>query len=307
MYKIFVPIIIASMIGGQQVRAAETCGFSRAFQRPDEGGRQRVAVYEGTPEAALSGHRPLAFVSSLKVNTDGTRISYKVDDPRARNGAINDIRNAMRHGRTIAEFEAVAAAGWEPESSTWRILSKSVIEQSSDTGKPCVTADNYLVSMTADVAVAGGFNRVGDCDQAKWIDALTIPALVLPGDSPNEFDARTATTRSLVVVMTLGDPHRIAYGIVGDKGPADELGEASVEMNRILNGLPDGSVPRNYEDAVDHYQAPKSLVLVFPGTPNRLTRPIAPDRVRQAATERFEAWGGEERLTACLAEIPEAR
>lgn len=309
MSRIFVPVIIAALAGCQHVdvQTAEPCGFGRAFERPDERGRESVAVYEGRPDAAIGGNRPLAFVSSLKVNTDGTRISYKVDDPRARNGAINNIANALRQGQTIADFEAIAAARWEPESRTWRILSKKVIEQHSGTKKPCVAPDNYLVSMTADVAVADGWNRQGDCDQSKWIDALTIPALVLPGDSPNQFDARTATTRSFVVVMTLEGPRRLAYGIVGDKGPDDELGEASVEMNRMLNGLPDGSVPRNYKDAVDHYQAPRSIILIFPGTANRLAYPITPDRVRQAVTERFEAWGGEARLAACRAEIPEPR
>jgi hypothetical protein len=116
------------------------------------------------------------------------------------------------------------------------VLSPNVIEKHTKTGKPCVTAGNYLVSKTADVAVAGAWRRDGDGDQSKWIDALTIPSLVLP--SPSEFQARKALTRNFVVAMTLGQPRQLVYGIVGDTGPNNELGEASVEMNRILNGLP---------------------------------------------------------------------
>src|SRR5258708_4213153 len=185
----------------------------------------RVQVYNGAVEPGSGGSEVLAFVSTLKVNTDGTRISYKVDDPRALNGAINNIGNALRTGFTVSDFDRVARANWEPIAETWRVLSPNVIEKHTKTGKPCVTAGNYLVSKTADVAVAGAWRRDGDCDQSKWIDALTIPSLVLP--SPSEFQARKALTRNFVVAMTLGQPRQLVYGIVGDTGPNNELGEAS--------------------------------------------------------------------------------
>ena len=281
--------------------AADTCGLSAAFARPDERGTQHVQVYGGVAEPASGGSAPLAFVSDLKVNTDGTRISYKVDDPRAVNGAINDIRNALRTGSTIADFERIAANHWEPLDQTWHVLSANVIEKNSKTGKPCVTPENYLVSKTADVAVAGAWNRDGDCDPGKWLDALTIPALVLP--APSEFQTRKALTRNFVVAMTLGEPHRMVFGIVGDTGPADELGEASVEMNRILNGLPAGTIPRNGKDAVQRFQAPKSIILVFTGASNRLAYPVTPQRISEQVGARFNAWGGEARLAACGAEL----
>jgi hypothetical protein len=282
-------------------QAAENCGFSAAFTRPDERGTTRVQVYKGVAEPRSGDSEPMAFLSMLKVNTDGTRISYKVDDPRAVNGAINNIGNALRRGFTVADFERVARNGWEPVADTWRVLSANVIEKDAKTGKPCVTAANYLVSKTADVALAGAWSRDGDCDQSKWIDALTIPALVLP--SRSEFQARKALTRNFVVAMTLGQPRQIAYGIVGDTGPEDELGEASVEMNRILNGLPPGTIPRNGKDAVQRFQAPKSIILVFAGPSNRLDYPITPQRVTDHVKARFDAWGGEARLALCAAEL----
>ena len=288
--------------------AVEACSFKVAFQRPDENGTRKVPVYAAKAEPQSGGIEPLAFVSSLKVNTDGTRISYKADDPRAVNGAINHIQNAMRSGARLADFERLAANNWEPVEETWKVLSSSVIEKDTKLrkdNKPCMTSDKFLVSKTADVAVAGGFNRDGDCDQTKWIDALTIPALVVPGGS--EFQARHARTRSFVVAMTLGSPRRIAFGIIGDTGPANEIGEASVEMNRMLNGLPAGSVPANRKDAVARFQGPKSIVLIFPGPGNRLAQPITPERVLREVKARFDAWGGEARLTGCLAEIPEAQ
>ena len=262
-----------------------------------------IHIYKGAADAGSVDAEPLLFVSSLKVNTDGTRISYKVDDPRAQHGAINDIRNALRQGATIQQFQAVADADWEPVDKTWNILSPAVIEKDTKlhkTGKPCVTSDGYLVSKTADVAIAGGWARDGDCDQSKWIDALTIPALVLPLSSP--FQPRKALMRSLVVAMTLDQKH-IAYGIVGDAGPPDKLGEASVEMNRILNGLPQGAIPSNAADAIRRFQGPESLLIVFPGNENRLAYPVTPQRVHDLAKARFDAWGGQERLKACAAQM----
>lgn len=282
------------------------CGFSKAFTRPDEKGKVQVQVFEGMSEPALGGARALAFVSSLKVNTDGTSRSYHVRDPRAQKLAINDMRNAMRSGSTIADFEAIAAADWTPVNKAWSIVSASVIEKDKLTGKPCVTAEGFMVSMTSDFAVNGASSRMGDCDQKKWIDALVVPALVLPKPNPSgsktQFDSRGAGNRSAVVAMTLDGNDRLAFGIVGDRGPANELGEASVEMNRMLNGLPAGTIPTNYSDAKARFQAPRSVVLIFPGQAARMARPIdagIPGRVKTL----FDAWGGAERLKGCLSEL----
>jgi hypothetical protein len=300
-------LVFLYLLGGAAA-PAQQCEFRRAFERPDERGTVVVPVYEGRRESALGDIRPLAFITTLKVNTDGTKISYHRDDPRARELAINSMLNAMHRNRTIADFEAIEAAEW-PLPRTWQVLSDGVIEKEDGTGKPCVTDDGYLISMTADVSVPGGFNRTGDCDPSKWIDALTIPAIVLPSptdERPSEFHDRQARTRSPVVVVSLTDPRRIVFATVGDMGPDNELGEASVELNRMLNGLPAGERPANYEDAKERFQGPRSLVLIFPGSAHRLARPITPERVRAAAEQAFASWGGEPRLNQCLTEIPEA-
>ncbi|HEY2663417.1 MAG TPA: hypothetical protein VGI47_03695 [Candidatus Binataceae bacterium] len=295
--------LLAVALGAAPIagRSAELCDLRVSFVRPDQGGSRSVNGYEGRAGPSLRGAKPLVFISDLKLNTDGTRISYQVDDPRAKNAAINNILNAMHKRRTIAEFEELARNDWQPRARTWQVLLKNVIEKDERTGKPCVGADNFLVSMTADVAVADRWRQVGDCDQSKWLDALTIPALVLPGRS--EFQTKQALTRNFVVVRTLGQPARVAYGIVGDTGPEDELGEASVEMNRILNGLPAGEQPRNYKDEVTRFRGPQSLVLIFPGDFNRVAYPVTSERVAAEVKPRFEAWGGNARLDACLENI----
>jgi hypothetical protein len=148
---------------------AGQCGFQHAFSRPDEGGSVTVKVFRGNAVPALGNRRPLLFiVPSLKVNTDGTKISYHQDDPtgrRCQNNpaltpcAINNVQNAFRNSdRPVSDFEAVRNAGY-PSPRTFQVLSPKIIEKNKNTGKPCITADGYLVSMTADVAVDGGFTR----------------------------------------------------------------------------------------------------------------------------------------------------
>lgn len=281
---------------------AMKCDLGPAFMRPDEQGTVKVQVYEGNPIAALNGSRPLAFVSTLKVNTDGTQRSYHIDDPRGERLAINTILNAMpkRH-RTYANFELIRDQNW-PSPETWRYLLKGVIEKDARTGKPCVSPDGYLVSKTSDVVVPGGFNRDGDCDQSKWIDALTIPGLVVPkGD--NQFYKRHARKRSPVFAASLSQPENRSYGIIGDAGPEFELGEANVAMNRDLNGLSVTETPSNYRDAVRRFQAPKSLVVIFPGADNKVDRPFDAVKARSASEAAFEAWGGERKLQACIAAL----
>lgn len=299
-----VPAALACLFA-QGSALAQQCTFRPAFSRPDERGTQRLQVYESAADPTIGGTRALLFVSSLKVNTDGTRISYNKDDPRARRLAINDVRNAMQSGRTVADFESVAKAGW-PLPRTWTIVSASVIEKDRRTGKPCTDPRGYLVSKTAVGAVAGAFARDGDCDQSKWLDALAVNALVLPVGK-TEFEARGATTRTPVVAMTNGPAGNTAFGLVGDKGPANELGEASVAMNRTLNGLPADDLPKNYADAVRRFQAPGSAVLLFPGAAHRLAYPLDGASVTQRTRALFDRWGGAARLRACVTPLLERR
>jgi hypothetical protein len=276
------------------------CEVQKVADQIDEEGAAKVAIYE----VKLRGKdelKPLLFISDLKVNTDGTRKSYHPDDPRGKTLAVNKILNAMRRGQTIASFERVRDTGW-PTPETWTVLLRNVIEADKETKKPCLNDDGYLVSMTADVAVAGGFGRKGDCDGSKWIDAGVVPALVLPGGE-TVFRSQGARLRSPVVAAPLAAQSRTVFGLVGDIGPEDELGEASIAMNAELNGLPAGSFPVNYDDAKERFVAPASAILVFPGRELRLSYPVTRQRVQEHSRQIFENWGGESRLAACVRAI----
>jgi hypothetical protein len=286
---------------------AANCGFQFAFERPDEGGTKKVKVFKGNPIPALGNRQPLLFITSLKVNTDGTKISYHQDDvtgrrcennPSATPCAVNNIRNAFNdHRQPESDFTAVRNAGY-PLPRTWQVLSPSIIEKNKTTNKPCVTADGYLVSMTADVAVDGGFNRSGDCDQSKWIDALTVPAIVLPKGS--QFGQMNIDKRSIVVAFSRSASRRVVPGIVGDFGPVNEIGEATVAMNAALNGLAETDVPKHRRDVIARFQAGASAILLFPGNNLVLARPITRSRVTDAGTSALEKFGGAEKLYQCI-------
>jgi hypothetical protein len=78
-------------------------------------------------------------------------------------------------------------------------------------------------------------------------------------------------------------------------------------MNRILNALPQGTIPTNRADAENRFQGPKTLLLILPGQSNRISQPINAETVKSFAEARFNAWEGQERLEACISEIPETK
>ncbi|MGH8603953.1 MAG: hypothetical protein ACREXR_14650, partial [Gammaproteobacteria bacterium] len=110
---------------------ASQCDFKQVFTRPDEKGKATVTVFEAKAVSLPNGKRPLLFITSLKVNTDGTKISYHQDDPTGRrcqadpsavSCAINNIRNAYRdHRKPVSEFTAVRDAGY-PNPKPWQVL-----------------------------------------------------------------------------------------------------------------------------------------------------------------------------------------
>jgi len=292
--------------------ATGQCDFRHVFTRPDENGATSVKVYEAKAISLPNGKRPLLFITSFKVNTDGTKISYHKDDPTGRRCAtnpnatpcaINNIRNAYRdQARPVSDFTSVRDAGF-PLPKTWRVLSPDIIEKNKNNGKPCITQDGCLVSMTTDVAVDDGWNRVGDCDQSKWIDALTAPGIVLPKKTamiPSQFIGFGINKRSLVVAISSDTTHKTVFGIVGDYGPAKEIGEANIAMNRMLNGLPDNDQPKHRQDVINRFQAGRTAVLLFPRTDFILDRPITGSRIADAGENAFSKFGSTNMLVNCI-------
>jgi hypothetical protein len=171
-------------------------------------------------------------------------------------------------------------------------------------GKPCPAVDGFLVSATA-------LHRpsVSDpCDLANYVDALEVPALVIPGGvkgKPSAFAERDVRIGDLAVAM-LPDGTKHVHAVVGDTGPSDQLGEASIALNGKLLGKT--AAPKNYNEvrgrgafAGRGWVVPRAVVLIFAKSRDSKAPFMSSDRIDAAAKGRFEKWGGVARLTACRA------
>lgn len=286
----------------------QRCEMSRAFMQPDGNAPTReTAVWSDT------GNSALFFVESLNVNTDGTRRSYSVEDFWGKDKALNNLCNAMSDGcagLNSAELrnrrlltQRAFADGWPADQLRQTRISPSIIPFRG--GKPCPPVDGFLVSATA----LHKTSVTDVCDITNYVDALIVPALVLPGNprgGRSGFTLRGAGIGDLVVTMLPGGTTPV-YAVVGDTGPASQLGEGSVALNGKLLGK--AAPPRNYDEVMGRapfdrrgWMVPRALVLVFPATRDARNPFLTTPRIEEAAKRRFEEWGGVARLAACARE-----
>ncbi|HEY3847555.1 MAG TPA: hypothetical protein VGL95_10615, partial [Acetobacteraceae bacterium] len=107
--------------------------------------------------------------------------------------------------------------------------------------------------------------------------------------APTGFDLANAKIGDLVVAISPSSPTPV-YGVVGDAGPENKLGEASVAMNGALANIT--RPPMNYKDVKLHWVVSDATVLIFSGTRNIGSPYLTTDRINQDAADRFAQWGG---------------
>lgn len=286
---------LASPGSGLAAPAQVDCTMRLAFTATDAnvpGGRAPV-----WGEAADASRGPVLFAAPLNVNTDGTSRSYSVDDPGGESFALNRICNAMagfcqgmsRAARQtrFARLREARDRNWPADLLSETRLSPDVIPRRAD-GRVCpeveVAGRRFLVSSTAlfDPRVSDG------CSMARYVDALSVPALVLQR-GPNGFTNRGVRVGDAVVAWRTGLDAPV-YAVVGDTGPPDRLGEGSIALNGQL--LRRTGEPVNYDQVVRDYVVPRAHVLVFPGSRDASQPRVTAGRVAEAARDRFTAWGG---------------
>lgn len=255
----------------------------------------------------------LMFIERLHVNTDGTKRSYRVDDFWGESEALNNLCNAMSDAcaglgkaqltaRRIATEQA-AKNGWPKDQLQKTRLSSQIIPMPG--GKPCTPIDGFLVSATA-------LHAKGIKDQCKlenYVDSLATPAIVIPKDrkgKPSEFSRRGVKVGDLVTAMPVDQPV-IVHGVVGDTGPVNKLGEASIAMNGKL--LQRTGLPENYQEVrgKGKYQgqgwsAPATFVLIYARSRDADDPYMTVARIEPLASDRFTIWGGSDRARACIDE-----
>jgi len=307
-FKVVVTSALAGVVLVTASSASGQCAMPRLTVHSDPA---RTAIF-----ASDAGENAIYFHSKLGVNTDGASRSYHPDDPRGRTLALNNVGNAItdlrdaqgrdidctpRSGacftRYISTFEAARDAGWNPQGHP-RVATSGIIpwrrEPGASWATPCRNADGYFVSQTAFLVDPGR----DECDQGRYLDAMAFNALVLPGGAVWRSQGWKADQGDLVVVRDRTSD-RLAFAVVGDTGPRNDLGEGSVALAAALAGRP----LRGNET----YQEVRALhrtdvdVLVFN---RRELRRVIPGAFSQADVDRlgleaFDAWGGRPRLDAC--------
>jgi hypothetical protein len=251
--------------------------MSFGFMQPDVSrvGKESPVWKDKSPQGTS-----VLFRHALQVNTDGTRRSYSVEDFWGETKAINNLCNAMSdvcsgltqtglRNRRIVTPDAMAKQ-WPIAQVKATRIDPAIIPFKD--ARLCTEVNGYLVSATALHAAA-----IGDVgDQDAYLDAATVPALVLPRGirpalgrprAPTGFDLANAKIGDLVVAIS---PFSAApvYGVVAD-----------------------------------------AAVLIFAGTRDAKTPYLMDDRIDHDAAEKFVEWGGGSlehamaRLTACSIDI----
>jgi hypothetical protein len=228
----------------------------------------------------------ITFKADIDVNTDGALQSYKADDlghfpPGGgrlnTHSALNTICNGVNIRRAnhallfsasscrqlIPEFERIRSFGWLRNGENYvefyaiaRVPGTETAGKSR--GKPC-EKDGFYVSQVARAMDASK----PVCDPDHWVDALRIPAIVLPIDS--RMTAQGVALHDLVIVR-LPNGKRVG-AIVGDTNPS-KIGEATVIANMKLRDMT--APPANYRDVLKlkFEKSAGAEYVVFPGTRN---------------------------------------
>jgi hypothetical protein len=298
-------LMLLAALAGQPAPVAN-CDMALAFKHPDENGDRTTAVWKD------SAAKSLLFADVLHVNTDGTRRSYSVEDFWGADKAVNNLCNAMSdkcegmaepalRARRIATQKA-KADGWPAAALAATRISSQIIPLKN--GKPCPEVDGYLVSATALHAA-----KVTDvCDLSVYVDAMTVPAIVAPGRAkkgvPGPFEIAGVRVGDLAVVLPANGRPPV-YAVVGDTGPAKELGEGSIALAGALLGKT--HEPASYREVRGKkpYEGQgwdaKATVLIFPNTRSQTEPYRTKARIDEAAGALFAQWGGQARLTVCSA------
>lgn len=245
----------------------------------------------------------ILFQTNLRVNTDGSPLSYHPQDPRGQTKALNNICNAIAvrrvnsdtnlclthsgFGQAIHVFEQFRDANFQTVPAGFRITWKKVLATTKENGKdvPCVFKTGefkgYFGSLTA--LTNELTTNKGECDINNQVNPMTVPALVLAGGQ-NPVKQFGADLGDLLIAFN-PKTQLFTTAIIGDIGPADNLGEGSVSLNMKLLGTttpPTNKVETfrlSIEDA-------KVLIAIIPRSRLfRVAKPYTAENVEQRLNE----------------------
>jgi hypothetical protein len=257
-----------------------------------------------------SHRKIILFQTNLRVNTDGTPLSYHPQDPRGRTLAINTVCNgfAVRrvgsrdnlclkratYDEAIGVFERFRDSNYQPVPG-YEIRWQNVVAATKEDGRevPCIFKSGdfkgYFGSLTHlrnDIT-----GDKGECEIKDQVDPLEVPALVLTGGE-HAVKAFGANIGDLLIAYNPGT-QLFTSAIIGDSGPPDNLGEGSVLLNMKLLGTT--TLPKNKPETYDlSIEDTKVLIAIIPGSRHfNVAKPYTAENIEQ----RFNDWRTEAGFT----------
>ncbi len=214
-------------------------------------------------------------------------------------------------------FSAIRQNDWRPTDLynihfNWNILAKdepgSRISRLLEPEKPCIQEGGFFVSKTK----AKHREPARSCDQQAYFDSAAISAFVLPQHWFADWDSSRVQRwgsfgpGDVVVAYRPAskpeDQDNWVYGVVGDAGPVNQLGEATLDFNwKLLGKVGDlRESIRTYRDAMKLDTGPEKMAfLVLEGSGVAFGNNFTDARIDAIGNRIFEDWGGKKRFLEC--------
>ena len=258
---------------------------------------------------ATGERKIILFQTNLRVNTDGSPLSYHPQDPRGQTKALNNICNGIAvrkvnstnnlcfsaFGQAINVFEQFRDSNFQTVPAGFRITWNKVLATTKENGKdvPCVFKTGefkgYFGSLTA--LTNDLTSNKGECDINNQVNPMTVPALVLAGGQHPVKDFG-ADLGDLLIAFN-PKTQLFTAAIIGDIGPRDNLGEGSVSLNMKLLGTT--TPPTNKLETFRlSIEDAKVLIAIIPGS--RLFR-VAKPYTAANIDQRLNEWRTEAGFT----------
>lgn len=216
---------------------------------------ETIATVGGVRVRRRAGDNGLYFVAGMRIDADGAPRAYH---PRGAPG-LDFLANAGGPGNW---FGIITDRAGHP-----------VVQSPRD------PAPGFYVSPTSLQDPSRAVT-----DPRRYVDASTIPYIVLPGLVRDRGRVRLG---DFAVVRNRANG-KVAFAIYADGGPAGKLGEGSIALAKALR-IP--SSPKH--GGTDRKEV---AYVVFSGSGNK--RPRTKAEIDQHGARLLEAWGGRARLEA---------
>lgn len=297
----FLPLLIVALPVPSM--AAVECSFTPAF------------TVGATPVVSIDG-KVLAFSSSLNIDLDGAPNAYHRLG-RVEGKALDMLCNAGRAlpgdgrppyfgsqsgrcGEFLKDVATAEAAGWTgPTRIEWFALATKDKAKNIPFVQDNGPTAGFYISTTA---LQDTQNFPNPADPNRYLDSRSIPYVVIPKGQKFSFDGKSALGDAAISYNPRNG--KIAYGLVGDLGPASKIGEASAAMANLLRdqGAPIPIAKMDYKNIQSLAIGKPIVTIIFKG--QKVSAPYTAEAVDSAAKAALSAWGGVERLKACAAVLP---